>query len=159
MFEQHKSTRFLPVTQTAINTSGTAPQATAPVRQWGSHTRGQDVRFSDNMNVRAQLGRHQQPKLTVAKEPLKRNGKASFPSKAIAGCKGATSGCLGMNHRTVLRNWAHSRLPFPLPPQPAPKDFVLLISLTKATCVGACLCQCAKKTRDEVKTSKTSDFL
>lgn len=116
MFEQYKSTRFLPVTQTAINTSGTAPHATAPVRQWGSHTRGQDVQFSDNMNVQSQLGRHQQPKLTVAKEPLKKNGKASFPSKAIAECKGATSGCLGMNHVIVLKSWAHTQLPFPATP-------------------------------------------
>lgn len=81
----------------------------------GLNTRGAET-FSSLITWMSQLGRHQQPTLTVAKEPLrKKNGRVPFPSKVIAEGDRATSGRLGMNHVIVLRSQAQALVPFPSP--------------------------------------------
>lgn len=143
MFEQYKSTRFLPVTQTAINTNGTEPTQ-QPWSHNGAYTRG----ANSLITWMSQLGRHQEPKLTVAKEPLKKNGRGPFPSKIIEESRRATSGCLGMNHVIVLNCWTHALLPFPTPATSSQGHCPNLFILSRPP-VCTCQGQWRKKTRNE----------
>ena len=102
----------------------------------------------------SQLGRHHRPKLTVAKEPLKKNGRGPFPSKVIAESQRATSGCLGMNQVIVLNCWTHALLPFPTPTTSSQGHCPNLFILSRPP-VCTCQCQWWKKTRNEsLKTLK-----
>lgn len=81
---------------------------------------GWDIQFCANMDVQSQLGRHQQPKRTVAKEPLKAKGRAFLPPpQAITEYTGATSG-RGNESCHCIKRQAHqfckpSRLCSPFP--------------------------------------------